>query len=203
VNLVLKIPIGFKYLKWLALTALSAASAGAGTLTFSVSGTFDGAAPTTTYTAPNEAWSLTFQVANPPLAGPGVGGFQTTYNNISYILNGASVSTTGVNLDITSNGVVNAVDVFLDTGSTQLVVYTFVSIYSGSNTNPTLIPSNYATQNGELLAGTAANFATLSTLDITGGSAVPEPKSGLLAFTGLAVVGLLNIRLRRRMAQRT
>jgi hypothetical protein len=168
----------------LALLLLSISSLFAAPYTVTSSGIFGSTAPVSTFSGPNQTWSLSFVIdSNPvPIA---ANAFRSTVpiSGFTYLLNGSAVSTDRTRADFFPSpfGGLAIDDLPMEFWGPQL------QLFSGPTTSPTIVPGVYT---GTFSAGGArVNDATLTISN----AAVPEPGS-----IGLSVLGLIGLGLLRR-----
>jgi hypothetical protein len=191
----------------LAAFASFSGSAYAASVTITTGTTFPGSAPTTTYTAPNGTWTLSFQVANPPVVSSSAGGtFTTTYTNGVFTLNGTPITLTGSTVTFYSGGgfliLLDSVTELRDNSETS-------SFFTGTPASPTMVPNVYSGQYDELFASYpsgngiffngAASYSVTISANATAPLATPLPSSFTIGLIGLAALALLQM-LRRRWA---
>jgi hypothetical protein len=194
--------------KALAAVTLFSAGAFAGTVTYSIGGTFPNTAPVSTYSAPNATWSMTFQITNPPVVFSSTAvSFNTTYTNANYTLNGVNIPVTGSVISFAvATLIFSGFSLFLDSGQNFTLVSEGVNpaLYSGGNLTPTLLTGTFSYPQVDLQIVSPAS----STLSNTTGNLVvtavappgtPAPTSVLLVSTGLAALALIEL-LRRKQA---
>jgi hypothetical protein len=166
----------------------------AGTFTVTDSGTWAGDAPTSTESAPNVSWSLSFQVASSPTPINFDTGVQTVVpiTNLLFDLNGLPVQ------DQASGA---SVALFTGEGfrlrfsnNDSLQIQDNGQLYSGSESSPTVLagtyPPGFAT-NAFLFVNSTSDFYyfTSNSIVITASDpATPEPSSFLLLAAGLAAL---------------
>jgi len=176
-------------------------SLSAATLTVTTSGTYSAGTPTTSWTAPNTSWSLSFNVASNPVvtsSTPGVD-FDAPITNFVYKLNGStlSVGTADVAFFSTIEGGLINIGVLGSTANTTALPVNGIELlgpqaYSGTEAAPTILPNAYAeTQNLLAVGGTsypqALGSVTISAPSVT---ATPAPPSSILALFGLTALGI-------------
>jgi hypothetical protein len=183
--------------------SLFCCSAFAGSVTISASGTWGTLSGTNTYFVSNEPWTLSFQVVNPPSSTYAVypTSFGTYYTNGVYTLNGNPVTLTGTQVYFSTS---YSFDFCLDSGCNNQIG-TFngdPSLFSGTTSNPTLVPGSYPTTSSGFAADSfSLNFeapyqgstGTQGTISVSGAT-TPEPASALLIVTGLGFVAFLRRR---------
>jgi hypothetical protein len=180
----------------LGLLSLASASAFA-TVSVSVSGTYSSAAFTGTYSAPNVAWSLTFNVDNLPATFTTTGTeFRTNYANPIFKLNGTTIPVTGTTVIFSS---LYSFNIFLDANTQFIATSGSPQLFSGTTTNPTMVIGSYAIpqiQAAYNKVGGGFNFAASdanNNLVIAAAFVplTPAPSSVGLMLLGLGAVVLL------------
>ncbi len=186
--------------------ALCWAPAHADIITYSDSGTFSAStlSDALAFSGPSETWAFSFQAdTQPAVSDIGMGGFDFTFSDFSYSLNGSPVSITptfirffsapnGGGFEICFNGTTagsctDALATPIFPGSPQM--------YTGATSAPTLIPGGFTTGAFDVLVNanpfTQPNTTVLAT--VTG---VPEPST--LWSVGAVLLALGGRRLYRR-----
>ena len=192
----------------LAVLALLSASAFAANVTITTGSTYAPTDPTSTYSAPSGAWTLTFQVASQPIVSTFTSGnFTTTYTNGVFTLNGTPITLTGSSVTFYNGG---AFLIVLDSATEFLDNSESTSFFTGSTSSPTMAPGTYPNQYEFLLAqypsGNSIAFDATSSVSysvvITGSgpATAPAPTSVILVSIGLAALALIEM-LRRKQAQ--
>jgi len=166
-------------------------------LLVSASGTYNGATPSSFFTAPNEAWSLSFLLQTTPSvsnASFGVG-FSPSFTDFNYLLNGSLVAITpddirfwavpkntpfilGLSVCWTSSCV---------GGTTEGIAFDTQQLYTGSELSPTIVPGTYPTS--EFFIDNVSSFGepnTVVTIALT-----PEPSMLLLSVIGLVALAVV------------
>jgi hypothetical protein len=187
---------------------LFAIPASADLLQIAISGTFGDNVPTSTLSAPDTSWTITFDIPALQAAdtlgsfgGVGVTNFEYEFNN--------NLVTTG-HADPEFEGVADGAEFqeYLNDGTTPVLFVLGLStqLYSESATNSEILTGSFA-----VLAGTDFTYVSVVTdayytlnagpIVITDLSAVPEPGAVILLGTVvLAVVFASRLRRRRRSA---
>ena len=112
-----------------------------GSVTITVSGTYDAASVTNTYTAPNAHWMLSFQVDNQPSVFTTTANeFRTHYRNAVFTLNGATVPVTG---DTVVFSKTYSFNVFLDSPVNTQFGVQGPQLFTGSTANPTITTGSF------------------------------------------------------------
>ena len=190
------------------LAALCLTPAMAGVVTISTGGTWGALSGSSAYFASNEAWTLSFQVTDPPpLTSIQPTEFATTYSNAVYTLNGSSVAVTGSEaLFVTTQSFIFCLDTVctnsLETGGGA-------PLFTGTTSNPSFVPPGpYSTGPAGFFAESNNNFLGSAPGDqiITVASSgqtpgVPEPATWILTATGVLLAAAAKARpVRRRRA---
>jgi hypothetical protein len=177
------------------IAAFGAPAAQADTISYSASGTFSGATPTSAFSAPGETWSFSFTAdSNPAVLEFGNGGFDFAFSNFTYSLNGSpvAIAPTAIRFFTAANGggfficfvQPCGMGVFpngLTAGGPQL--------YTGPNSAPTLLPGPFIS----LPFAVAVNSIGYGEANITLQASVPEPSTLLMLAAGL--LGFVGLRL--------
>ncbi len=181
----------------LALAVVSAIPAMGSAVTVSTGGTWGTLSASDAYFVSNEAWTLSIQVESSPVVSFSTSErFVTAYSNAVYTLNGVAVATTGSKATFYTDATFG---ICLDS-SCEFQTDPFLSsptLFSGSTTNPTMVPGSYLVSNSGFAAldFTAASDQIGSTppsvtVTVTSpGSAVPEPSTWVLCGAGLLLAG--------------
>ena len=144
---------------------LSAAALGQSTVTVAGSGTFDGNAETTKWTAPNASWQFSFSVANPPSASGVGGGFNiASFTNFAYYLGGILVSTRPDHMHLYAGGGW-LIDDF-DGGDNGFLLVPGTQLYSGPDASPTLLLGTFSAA-GSQFDSPDRNFVSSGTFSIS------------------------------------
>jgi len=174
-----------------ALLACAAGAAYAGTVSYTISGTWGPGGPTGPLSAPNTAFSASF-IINTPVATTFVGLDRfNTLVEVTYTL--GALTTTYSNLEIG----VSSGTLFLFAAN-QFAFNTAGPLFSGSTSDPTLSLGTFTTnQSGVTVDYGASGFSSgTATLDA---SVIPEPAT---AGTALFALGLLAA-MRRKISPRS
>ena len=174
----------------------------AATISYTDSGTFTAATPTTPFSGPSEAWSFSFQAdTNPVVLDFGNGGFDFAFSNFRYSLNGSvdAITPTTIRFFTAANGG----GFFICFGAQPCGNGVFPNglgtgfggpqLYSGPNSAPTLLPGSFI-----LPFAVAVNSNSYDQGNTTLLAAIPEPATWLTLAVGLVVLGG-----RRRLHWRT
>jgi hypothetical protein len=178
--------------------ALCLVPAHAGTISYSVSGTFTPSTPSSSFTGPSEAWAFAFQAdTHPtPVSDVGNGGFDFPFSSFSYFLNSmpAAITPTFIRFFSGPNG--GGFEVCFN-GATRATctdgLATFgPQMYSGTTSAPTLSPGAFTSDS----FGVVVNSANYDQPNTTVQATVPEPSTLLTLAAGL--LALVGRRLYRR-----
>ncbi|MCX6602138.1 MAG: PEP-CTERM sorting domain-containing protein [Acidobacteria bacterium] len=178
-------------MRLISLLVLSMSSLFAVPYTVSSSGIFNGATPTTFFTAPNQTWSFSFLIDSNPVP---VASFPTYANlpisSFVYRLNGNLVASSPSFASFeTLNLVPGGFPGGFTVGAVQLL--TGQQLFSGTTASPTILPGVYNFTNSNIgLNPIIGGQVTIS-------AAVPEPASVGLSLLGLVGLGLLRRRTRK------
>jgi hypothetical protein len=173
--------------------ALCSVPVHAGTISYSDSGTFTAATPTTAFSGPSKSWAFTFQAhTNPTIFSFGDGGFNFEFGGFNYTLNSLPVGITpsfirffsganGGGFEICFNGA----NVASCTDGLGPVLFGQPQMYTGTTSAPTLIPGAFGiTSFAALIGSTVFNEPDTTVL-----ATVPEPSTFLSLAAGLLVLG--------------
>jgi hypothetical protein len=177
-------------MKSLSVIVLFTSGLAASPVTISLSGTYSPTAQNTSYFAPNETFSLSFQVNNPPpIVASASFFFETTYSNASYTLNGNPVALSGSLVSFFASG--GLVFCFSGNGCQyELVAEGAPLLFSGPPVSPTLVIGSYqatswvSAVSGGIDGGSPSGGAI--TIAPTGAT-VPEPATWMLTFAGILI----------------
>lgn len=176
----------------LLVIALCCVSAHASTISYSDSGTFSAATPSSAFSGPSETWAFGFEAdSNPTVLEFGQGGFDFAFSNFSYSLDGSPVTitptfirffsgTNGGGFEICFNGTTVA-------SCTDGLGTTTVGpqMYAGTTSAPTLLTGSF-TFDGFAFAVSSTVYDQASTT--VQATAAPELSTLLTLATGLLVL---------------
>jgi hypothetical protein len=176
----------------------------AGTITYTDSGTFTSATPSTDFSGPSQTWSFSFQAdANPVVSDVGNGGFDFAFSNFQYFLNGSAdaITPTAIRFFSLNNGggfficfdVACGGGVFPDGLGTGFGLPQF---YTGPNSAPTLLPGPFASLSFSLTVNSVSFAQPNTTLQ-----AVLSPEPSTLGMLAAGVCALAGLRRYRRVTQ--
>jgi len=184
----------------LLVVAFCSLPAHADTISYSDSGTFSTSTASSAFTGPGETWAFSFQAdSNPTVLEFGNGGFNFSFSNFSYSLNGSTVAITpsfirffspgnggGFEICFAGTTVQNCTDGLGSTGFGP-------PMYTGTTSSPTLAPGTY----GPYGLGFLVNSVAYSQADTSvAANSVPEPSTLLMLAMGfLAFVSIIIVRL--------
>jgi hypothetical protein len=183
----------------LSLVLIQSVISGA-TLMVASSGIFSSGAPTTTWSKASVPWSFSFDVSSTPTtANSNVNGFDVTFSNFSYQLNGSSVATTPVRVRFFVSGFNGGFNLeFQDTvippdgdPQTGFEFSTAAALFSGPTSSPTMQTGPYTASAGVFFASgmLSDSFESVGgniTVD-SQGQATPEPATLATAVAACAV----------------
>jgi hypothetical protein len=184
------------------LFGLTLASAAAGPLTFSTSGTFSASTPASLYFQPNAAWSFSLTVASNPVVISSFPNVDTelTISNVMYSLNGSPVSVPGFRLFLYPLGSTTSgmFDVCMEGGCNYQISATGPQLYSGTEVSPTVLSGLFAETQLFVFTSQGSFTQQPSNVSIAGGaSAAAEPASGVTSGIGLVGLFLTAVRISR------
>jgi hypothetical protein len=176
------------------------APAHADTISYTASGTFSAATPSSTFTGASETWAFAFQAdSNPTILEFGNGGFNFAFSNFSYSLNGSPVAITPTFIRFFSGGNGGGFAIcFNGTNAqncTDALGFIFgPQMYTGMTSAPTLLPGPFTSDLGVVVnsAGFDLGNTTVQT------TVTPEPSTLLTLAAGLLALGA-----RRRLHRHT
>jgi PEP-CTERM motif len=180
----------------LAVVALCWAPAHAALITYTDSGTFSAATPTTSFSAPSAPWAFSFQAdMNPTVLEFGNGGFDFAFSNFSYSLNGSPVAITPTAIRFFTAA--NGGGFFICFGAQPCGNGVFPNglgtgfggpqLYTGTTSAPTLLAGTFSSLPFEVVVNSTAFPQANTTLQA---AAAPEPSTLLTLAAGLlALVG--------------
>jgi hypothetical protein len=166
----------------------------AGTISYSDSGTFSAATPSTAFSGPSQAWAFSFQAdSNPVVLDFGNGGFDFAFSNFSYSLNGSAIAITPTAIRFFTAA--NGGGFFICFGAQPCGSGVFPNglgtgfgapqLYSGPNSAPTLL-------SGSFTLPFAVNVNSVSYGQgntILQAAPTPEPATLLTFAVGLLALG--------------
>lgn len=170
------------------LLALATTGAGASTLVVSSTGTFSASTPTSSTSAPNGSYALSFDISSTPsVSGVSAGNsFDVAYSNFSYTVNGVA-STAPVGSITFYNGAISGLLSVCFTAAcpgngipADGLVFEGAQAYSGSESDPTILPNVYSPSlEGIVVNGNPILLSSDGPLTITAtgtpASVTPEP----------------------------
>lgn len=191
------------FLLLIAFLLLSAGGLSANTLLVTASGTFSSTTPTSTFSAPGESWSFSFEVDSMPvvLSSEYDLEFSPSFTDFTYTLDGSAVAITPANIQFYSaddGGLLNvcfAPACPSSSNPTNGFELEGAQAYSGLVTSPTINTGVYPTITLLAFVGGEMNFYTMDNSIVTIAS-VPEP--GTLSFVIVLGMGILACTAMRR-----
>lgn len=184
----------------LILTVLAGSAAFAGPLLFTLSGTYGPSAVTAAYVAPNEPFTLSFEIQNPPVANASLTIFEVAAFDVVYTLNGVPIPVTNGTAGFAKqNNFFFCLDLLCDA---EIITAGTAPAFTGTLFTPTLVPGIYPqTQVFSRTDFVGDNGSqTVSSIDVQQVSTTPEPATVPLAagaFVGLFVGRKASSSLRR------
>jgi hypothetical protein len=171
-----------------------AAIGSASTIQYSDSGTFSALTPTTLFSRPGDTWSFSFQADSNPVVSNVVSGrgFDLTFSNFSYTLNGSPDAITPDFIRFFNASVTGGFAICFSATSpcTDGLGDSGPQMYTQPETGPTLLPGAFTSTPGQFVVAVNGVFYTQPDSTVAA-SAVPEPSSLLLLGTGLlSLVGM-------------
>lgn len=168
--------------------------ASAGPLLVSASGTFNGATPVSFFTAPNEAWSLSFLIqSNPSVSNPSFGAsFSPSFSGFTYSLNGSPLLITPNDIRfwaVPGNApFILSLSVCWNSscagGTSEGLAFDTSQLYTGSELSPIIIPGVYPTS--QFFIDHGSSFGEPNT--VVNIVATPEPSTLPLGAIALVVL---------------
>jgi hypothetical protein len=176
-------------------------------ISYSDSGTFSASTPSDPFgfSGPSDTWSFSFEADsnNPgPLSDVGMGGFDFTFSDFSYFLNGSPVAitltfirffsgTNGGGWEICFNGTTNAT-------CTEGMGTDGPQMYTGTTSAPTLIAGAFTSTGVGVSVGSTGFPYTEPNNTMQAVDVVPEPPTALPTLTAVGLLALGGRRLYRR-----
>lgn len=184
------------------LAAGLSTSAFADTLTVTESGVFSASTPVTSYSAPNQTFTIRFNVDSMPTVTNVATGlyFTPAVTNFTYLLNGnvASNPTATVFFSAADAGLMNICFISSCSGNqlTNGLSIQGPQVYTGTEAAPMILRGSFAPTFGSVFVnGTGTVLASEANVNIVSAQ-TPEPSSIALLATGLfGVAGVLRRRL--------
>jgi hypothetical protein len=179
-------------MKSLSIMILFTSGLVASPVTISLSGTFGPGAQNNVYFAPNGAFSLSFQVNNPPTVAVSGPSFFTSYSAASYTLNGNPVALAG---NIVAFSTTSSFLICLDSPCSKYQMNSAggsPQLFSGPVSSPTFVPGSYqvaswVTETNLVFDGGSPSGGTITVTST--GTAVPEPSTWMLTLAGVLIAG--------------
>ena len=148
--------------------------------------------PTTSFTAPNEPWSLSFQVSSNPVVSDTSFGvqFAPVFTNFTYTLNGSPVVLNPAEILFLAAGFNGLFNVCLDSPCVTHangLGFDGSQLYSGSELSPTILQGTYTSTQFFIAVNNTTFAEPNATVTV---SAMPEPRPSWFVGTGLLVLVL-------------
>jgi hypothetical protein len=166
----------------------------AGTITYSDSGTFSSATPSSDFSGPSETWAFSFQAdANPTVSDVGNGGFDFAFSNFSYFLSGSpdAITPTAIRFFSLANG--GGFFICFDTACGGGVFpnglgtgFGSPQFYTGMNSAPTLLPGPFSSLSFGVVVNSVEADLPNTTLQAV---LSPEPSTIWMLAGGLFALG--------------
>ena len=174
-------------MRYLTFMLLLPCAVSADALLVSESGTWGSSAVTSTWVAPNETWSYSFNVRNNPIASNVSLGhfFFAPFTNFVYTLNGSPVATKPKVIAWFSTSSGGLIDIAFGPG---VFVVEGAQAYSGSESFPAILSGIYPLRSSSFFVdSTSASQPLTGNLNIT--VVTPEPSTLLMILMGSALIG--------------
>lgn len=169
-------------------------------LLLTTGGTFASYTPTDAYAAPNEPWTLSFEIdSNPVVSNVTGNGFDVAFSDFTYMLNGSPLALpVGMIQFWSSVGDPGGFDVcFYNMACTLGLEFEGPQLYTGSTSAPTIQAGVYdmtRVNNLDIAQGSFQQFIYLPVTIAT----TPEPSTLFTSGTVILLAGAARLRKRRR-----
>ena len=173
---------------------LCSMAAQAATISYSGSGTFSAATPTTPFSGPSEPWAFSFQAdSNPAVSDVTTGTFDFAFSNFSYSLNNSPVAITPIFIRFGSSPNGGWLMSFNGTTTNPLAGLSTLGagpqMFAGTTSAPTLIPGAFTSTEFDVFLNRTSLFTQPNTTVNAVAVATPEPSTWLTLAVGLVVLG--------------
>ena len=181
------------------LHSLMVGKSSAQIIDYSITGTFGSSVPSTPVSAPNATFDIRFSLAAQQPPNPFTDAFDATFTDESYALNGQRIFSGESSTALFGMGPfspTDTLDVYLPAQYNGGFFFNaFQRLYSGTVSNPTLIPASFDFITGTVDIANGLGPYTLANAHVTATAAVPEPPPLALAGTAtLLMAGAFTVR---------
>jgi hypothetical protein len=188
------------------LSSLAAGKLPAQIIDYSITGTFASSAPSTLVSAPNATFDIQFSLPAQQPPNPFTLGFDATFTDGSLALNGQTVfsgQSGFAAFGMGENTPSDTLDIHLTGENNDLFSFdAFQELFTGSVSNPTLIPASFDFTFAGLSipVGSTFTLAAVTNAQVAATVAAPEPSSVMMIGIGLfSCAGFVILRSRSRV----